>query len=70
MTKKQMEKLLKKHCELQMKASELEIKIMNEVRKYKPDSELVCGCMACIPYSEPYNLAYIVFDEIGEYLDD
>lgn len=70
MTKNQMEKLLKKHYELQTKATELEIKIINEVRKYKPDSELVCGGLACIPYSEPYNLAGIVFDEIGEYLDD
>lgn len=68
MTKLQMKKLLERHCKLQMKATELEIKIIEEVRKHKPDSELVCGGLACIPYSEPYNLEYIVMDEIGEFL--
>lgn len=69
MTKKEMKKLLNKHYKLQMEANIIERQILNEVEKYKPDSELFCS-LACLPYSEPYNFASVVMDEIGGYLDD
>ena len=69
MTKKEMKKLLNKHYKSQTEASILELEILNEVKKYKPDSELFCD-LACLPYTEPYNFADIVMDEIGCYLDD
>ena len=67
MTKLEMKKLLKKHCKLQMEANFLERQILNEVEKYKPNSQLFYE-LACIPDSEPQNVAGVVMEEIGEYL--
>lgn len=69
MTKQEMKRLLKKHYKMQMEAIALEQKILDEVKKHKPNSDLFCS-LACIPYTEPYNFGGIVMEEIGEYLDD
>lgn len=68
MTKKQMLKLLERHRKHQLEANYLERLILNEVEKFNPESELICGCLACLPYSEPQNFAGAVMTEIGEYL--